>query len=456
LRKIFLFIWLFSAAFALHHDPYELAAFGGEPSSIIGGCVSAISGDYFFLEDVLVVKGYEPIHLQQSYISREGKSVYSGWNLGESHLVAIMHIVKSPMGNNYFLQITERSGVRLVYTDNQLAKENQNHFILISTPGGLTNCSKRDISARLNLRNNVVYRDMNDLKQIIVKGADGGVRCYRAKKSLKFDKPVKGLKVESEDVLFLLSSELLPNGNRIKYTYDQIHEKWFPKTITTMSHDEKEVFSWVKFDYDYPDKNHLKWIQITTSDHQVLCYDFDPHAKNGKMRHWLLKRIIHPVKPDESYEYNVGEKGGFYLSKRILPNERRLRINYYGKNKTVLPLGEVNVKDEHDPKYNTVSSLEVPIGNNENLYYAYQIFYHPGEYQKSGGYTDAYDALGNLTKYNYDKNLMLTSQKRFIGKEKLFSEDLFYPCQTKTKLKTLGFSKRERKHLLKRSANSVD
>ena len=38
------------------HDPYELAAFGGEPSSIVDGCVSAITGDYLISLNIFTIK----------------------------------------------------------------------------------------------------------------------------------------------------------------------------------------------------------------------------------------------------------------------------------------------------------------------------------------------------------------------------------------------------------------
>ncbi|MCP5505507.1 MAG: RHS repeat protein [Chlamydiales bacterium] len=194
----------------------------------------------------------------------------------------------------------------------------------------------------------------------------------------------------------------------------------------TRSNDEKETYAWAEFHYDYPDKEHLKGVKITTSDHQVIHYGLDPYAKNDKRRHWLLTAITYPERPNESYRYAPGGKGGFYLCHKRLPDGRELKIDYYGRNVTKLPLGEVKIKDEHDSKYKSVSTLLAPLGKDHNFFHAFQIFYHPGKFKEKGGHTNAYDALENLTQYQYDKNFMLTSRKRFIGKDKLFSEDLFH------------------------------
>ena len=398
----------------MQNDPYELAAFGGEPSSIIGGCVSAISGDYFFSDDTLIVKGYEPIHLQNRYISRSGKKPDAGWGFFENHLIAQLQVMKSPMGKIYYLALPDKSGVKLVYTDNLMSqsKKERLQFNLLGTSGGLTNCSKGEISARLNLKNNVVYRDSNDLKQIIVEGADGSKRCYRCKESLKFEQSLKEYKVDQKTVSFYLSWESLPNGNCIQYEYAQIHRKWLLESITTKSNDGKQIFAWVMFEYNYPDRDHLFSIKAITSDNQILQYSLDPHQKNHGTRFWLLKKVLNPIKPNESYHYWRGEKSGFYLCEKTLPDGRRLVIDYN--------------KNKHDGSYKRVAGLQRPIGKGAELLNAFQIHYAPGKYNECGGHTNAFDAEGNLTQYHYDKNFMLTAQKRFLGSDKLFSEDLFH------------------------------
>ncbi len=416
MKRFIVFLFFVQATLlSFENDPYQLAAFGGEPSSIIEGCVSAISGDYFFIEDALVVKGYEPIHLQSRYISREGERTDAGWSLFDHHLVAYLRVDKSPLGKMYQLELRDKSGVTLIYNDNlsSRSKEKRHYFQLLGSIGGLTNCSRGEIGARLNLVNNVVYRDPKDLKQIIVKGADGSERCYRCKESLKFEQYEKNNKYKGKIVPFYLSSEILPNGNHIQYERAEIHGKWVLKSITTKSSDQKQVFAWVKFDYNYPDRNHFFGITARTSDNQVLHYTFDPHEKNHKTRFSLLKNVLNPVKPNESYEYWRGDKVGMYLCERNLPDGRRLAIDYN--------------RDRKNPSnYKKVGALWRPIGNGPDLHRATQIHYAPGKYNECGGHTNAFDAEGNLTQYQYDKNFMLYSKKRFEGSGQEFSEELFH------------------------------
>ena len=71
--------FLVARVFPLAHDPYELAVFGGEPSAMVGGCVSAITGDYFISENMLTIRGHEPIQIQSRYLSRKGTEKFAGW-----------------------------------------------------------------------------------------------------------------------------------------------------------------------------------------------------------------------------------------------------------------------------------------------------------------------------------------------------------------------------------------
>src|SRR3990167_4214158 len=105
-RWIFLFFFLFTLSlFSREHNPYELSIFGGDPSSIVGGCVSAITGDYFFNQEDLIVKGHEPIVLQSRYFSGKRNQKYGGWNFFASHLIAHLSVQRSPNLGVYFLEI---------------------------------------------------------------------------------------------------------------------------------------------------------------------------------------------------------------------------------------------------------------------------------------------------------------------------------------------------------------
>nr|NGX50660.1 putative deoxyribonuclease RhsB [Chlamydiota bacterium] len=430
MHRLFLFLILYPLTiFSLSHDPYELATLGGDPSSLIGGCVSAISGDYFFHKDTLVVRGHEPIRLRSSYISHRGRESGAGWNFWPNHLVATLEIHRNFMRVAYVLDMPEKMGIHLIYGDapRKRKKGNREHyyFSLVGSPGGLTNCARGEIGARMNLRNNVVYRDFNDPKQIIVDGADGSKRCYRCKRSLEFDKLTSTSEIITEQVPFYLTWEKLPNGNMVYYLYEKIHGRILLSSIRTSDFLRQHTYAYLYFNYNFPDKKHLFNLSLRGSDEQRARYHFDPHQKNKGVRFWLLKKIENSERPDETYEYWKGRKSGYYLVDRRLPENRLFQVNYYTLGQNYLPIGSVKIKKKSDDRFKRVSALLGPIGGDTTLHYAHQIRYYPGRYGKSAGRTESYDAEGNLTEYHYDKNFLLRSVSHFQGTQRLFSKEIF-------------------------------
>ncbi len=51
------------------NEALSLASLEGEPSSIVHGCVSAITGDYVEGQTDLIIPGIEPLYVQRSYCS---------------------------------------------------------------------------------------------------------------------------------------------------------------------------------------------------------------------------------------------------------------------------------------------------------------------------------------------------------------------------------------------------
>jgi hypothetical protein len=92
--------------FSSDYDPQLLSDYGGDPSSLIEGCVNAITGDFIVRQDDLVVKGFEPIQIPLHYSPRDIRDVestYGGWDFAEKFLVVLRDY-------NGLLSIYERSG----------------------------------------------------------------------------------------------------------------------------------------------------------------------------------------------------------------------------------------------------------------------------------------------------------------------------------------------------------
>lgn len=399
---ILLFSFLTLSLFSREHNPYELSIFGGDPSAIVEGCVSAITGDYFFNQEDLVVKGHEPIVLRTRYFSGKGNRKYGGWNFFASHLIANLSIYKNANIGIYFLEIPEKMGVRLVYKADPVPKKEEMHFQLIGCPGGLTNCSTGEISARLNLRNNRVYRDGKDKKQVIVQGADGSKRCYRMHEP--FDDAPNALKIETSSVKLFLTYEVLPNGNKVHYNWD---DKNRLIGIKTTNHNDQKVYASVSIYYNKPDKKHLESISIDTSDGRRLYYVIDSHKKQ-----FLLKEVQSPEKPNETFEYWDSKSNGRFISHKKSPEGRYLQLSHYDEKKKV--------------PYTKVKNLHQPAGPNSEGQVTHSFEYNFGEYEKKGGSTEVRDAHGNLRKFHYNEQFLLTSIQNYIGEHTFFSAENIY------------------------------
>lgn len=89
LRRLILFLAFIPSLFASQNSSYELATFGGEPSTVVAGCVSALSGDFFINQTDLTVRSHEPISIQRRYYSRHATEHLAGWSYGFNHLYAV-------------------------------------------------------------------------------------------------------------------------------------------------------------------------------------------------------------------------------------------------------------------------------------------------------------------------------------------------------------------------------
>lgn len=65
----------------------------GEPNSIAAGCVNVISGDFFDIEQDLVIQGAEPLILERGYSSSDHSngSLCKGWHFNLQGTVKCFH-----------------------------------------------------------------------------------------------------------------------------------------------------------------------------------------------------------------------------------------------------------------------------------------------------------------------------------------------------------------------------
>ena len=136
LKRLLHFCVILTFLCTLHaeeNNPYDLALFGGMPSSVVGGHVNAITGDYFINQVDHRICSHEPLLIQRSYSSRKGLLISTGWNYPFNHTIAYWDCFD-------LILVPEKSGVSLVY---ELDRESPRtsgdplRFKLQECPGGL-------------------------------------------------------------------------------------------------------------------------------------------------------------------------------------------------------------------------------------------------------------------------------------------------------------------------------
>jgi len=402
MQKIFVFLLLCGMVFGEEYHQY--VDFGGVPSGTVAGCVNVITGDLTINQDDLVVRGHEPIRIQRRYFSQYDLfDRYVGWECGFNHLIAKAN-AKSESRGYLFLSIPEKMGIEIKYVVNRekaeekLRKGKRACFKLDKKARKLTNASLGELSARNNPLNNVVHYKSDDIKEIIVEGADGVRRHYRAKES------THTLYHSCGGWEYYLYHEIFPNGNVMHYSWEKNGERRRLTKVKSCSPSGK-VFAWVTF--SYPDDRQKV---IETSDGRTLKYTYQV-LKHNNIKLWLLSTVECSSKPKETYSsYWGAEPFGAYLANIHLPEGRHRKLERFqiGWNEEA----NVHIKKKdvrENPLYKRIRKILDPVGPNDSLQIAYRFEYCPGEYEKYGGVTKVYDACGNFTNYHYDKNFWLTS-----------------------------------------------
>src|SRR5580693_1473506 len=90
-------------------DAYTLAVTEGEPSSLVEGVVSAITGDLYLSQHDAVVQGRVPLPLPRNYLSGNGLGKRHGWFFSE-HLQAKFVTEDS---HDHYITIRDPNGTTL-------------------------------------------------------------------------------------------------------------------------------------------------------------------------------------------------------------------------------------------------------------------------------------------------------------------------------------------------------
>lgn len=408
---------IFLPLFSDPKDPYQLAVTEGDPSTLVAGCVNAITGDLYLDEEDAIVQGYIPLRLPRHYISGDGMGELAGWSFFE-------HLEAKYKGGESEHQIKIRDLNGSSYTFRCPAGDVHRHLHKKSHPPkfrppppeetpGMTNTAQGEISGRHNLKNAYIRLE-EEGKSFTVYCSDQTTKRYKIHHAHKHFKNV--FKKEAEQkLIYLLQSETLPSGHQVIYHYD--HEDRLD-SIRTINPNGSKTYASATFRYLHKHKRNGPDVDIELSDGRTLRYRFE-EKDHGKV--YLLKSIISPESPEETLYYQPdGSHYGRLLCRTTEPHDRFIDIDYYHIGHHDVGGADVKVKDKHDPKFLRVKTLKAPVGSDATAHVTHRFFYDPGN-----RVTDVRDIDNVLTKYCYSSSMRLEAILRFDHNDVLSQKETF-------------------------------
>ena len=412
--------------------PEQVATLSSEPSYLVGGVVSPLSGSPTLRETDLVVKGAQELMLSRTYMSphmpvqlAHEKKNREEWE--KYHLY--QHVAHHYKGWQFYphlklqftpsekqVLVTDSSGSTLCFS---FTGSGMTGAEFEGKPYGISNCAGETPNGANDPRNTrITYEEGG--KRITVYGTDKGTRFYR----------FNGWDSNTTQ-LYLLEKEILPNGKILRYHY----EEWQPSYVESLDPKERFVYASIRIK-GTPWEGHCHFL---SSSGQTADYDYQRRedyvqAKETLKKHWFgddderkIKRhfLCPPI-----------------LSKVSSPNFRNEQLEYCGR----FLLDSYEGKDHQFQIVNRgygegsghyrACQLSLPIGENDAFVPVYELSYQPPIAGEKGGKTVVKASDGTSTIYHFSKNL-LTSKIQYFGDDGAFKKEKIFSWDDKNWLKAV-------------------
>lgn len=391
-------------------SPDQIATLTAEPSYLIGGLISPLSGHPALKQTDLVVKGAQDIVLSRIYIppympcsfpkhenNQEEwdkrslfyhlKKHYKGWQF-LSHLK--LQLIPSFMS----VLVTEPSGMTLEF---RLSGPEYSVATLASPEFGISNVVGETPSGRYDPRNTRISYEDNGNK-ITVYATDGTTRFYYKKG-----------KIIKKAQLYLLEKEIFPNGKVLKYHYDNNNQ---PDSVEALSPREDFVYaSMVISGSPWKGACHFTSSSGITIDYvyERRQLDFRVEEKRKEKKH-KLKLVL-----QEQYicpPILISVSSPSYRKESLDYSEQFLLKSFSGKREVF--------QSHHEgfgetPHYR-VQKLLLPVGKDDAFVPVYELSYQPPIAGQKEGKTTVKNSDGTSTVYHFSKKL-LTSSIDYFGQD---------------------------------------
>jgi hypothetical protein len=309
--QLIIYIILLLLPFQTYSEGLPLSITDGGRPSIVNGCVSVITGDYIESSTDLILKGPVNLTFERFYTSRSksDNSLYDGW--------CHNHNTKLDSGLDYdtylkYVKYYNKEGRCATY----LEKKGSNPYIFKyqeKGDNGFSNISKGTLSGRSHVKNSFITKVNKDF---IVKSENGSVLEFFAKK-------------KDGDKKYFLANESLSSGNILRYVYGKGDNL---SGVRAMNSSSSIWYSWIHL--ENLSRKELKKNILNSKVHASDGSHVNYKLKEFKVVYGPSKYCIEQVQrlnaPSIAYEYSSNYTGGnVQLSKKILPDSRFIKIDYF-------------------------------------------------------------------------------------------------------------------------------
>lgn len=398
--------------------PEQVASLSSEPSYLVGGLISPLSGQPVLRQTDLIVKGAQNIVLNRVYIpphipSSFPKHKYSQEEFDKRYLYYHLrgnykgwqfypHLRLELNPNTKEARLSEPSGMTLDFRFGP----NYSAATLSSPPYAISNTAGDKPGGQYDPRNTRISYEENGDK-ITVCSAEGFVRIYRT----------NGWATKTS-ILFLLDKEILPNGKILRYHYNQGR----PTRVESL--DPKERYLYASIDI-----SGSPWeggCHFNPSSGGIVDYHFQTRTI-----HWKLNEKIKKVKHKEEINTPappllVSVSSPYFRKESIEYYDNEFLMKTYSGKEDIFSV--INGEYGDGAKHYRVHKVLLPASSNDAFTTVYELSYQPPVAGQKEGTTTVKNSDGTSQIYHFSKNLLTTSIQYFgangeFKKEKVFSWD---------------------------------
>jgi YD repeat-containing protein len=388
--------------------PEQVATLSSEPSYLIGGLISPLSGQPCLRQTDCIVKGAQNIILSRIYIppympcSFPRHSHTSGdWD----NYNLYQHLAQNYKGWQFFphlkLQFSPRQRLVLLTDPNgmtlnyRLSGPNNSVTTLETPPNAISNTVGDTPSGKYDPRNTRISYEDNGNK-ITVYAPDGVTRFYyKTKWAIK------------NDLLYLLEKETLPNGKILRYHYDSKNQ---PDYVESLDPKERFVYASIRISGSPWEGN----CHFTSSSGLTTDYNYERRKISGKIKKTHLYQSgngkmeqkfnftcppILTSSSSPSYHHESLKNSGQFLLESYSGKDYIFNASYTGFGEGV-------------PHYR-VNKLFLPVGPNDAMIPVYELSYLMAVTGLKERTTTVRNSDGTSIIYHFSRELLTTSIQYF-------------------------------------------